>query len=117
MGQGQPLPAAPVQSNGEPAQASDSVSASVQDLVSGAAKQADEATATPPAGEKAKKDKSKATKLVYSDNEVSPEEKMAQLPRYAVAPNRQGETVLQELPAASLVGPVMGEDTIRDPAQ
>ena len=30
------------------------------------------------------KDKSKASRLVYADNEVSPEEKMANLPRYAV---------------------------------
>ena len=29
------------------------------------------------------KDKSKATRLVYSDNDISPEEKMAMLPRYA----------------------------------
>ena len=36
------------------------------------------------ADEKAgKKEKSKATRLVYSDNETSPEEKMAVLPRYA----------------------------------
>ena len=31
------------------------------------------------------KDKSKASRLVYADNEVSPEEKMAALPRYATA--------------------------------
>lgn len=30
------------------------------------------------------KDKSKASRLVYADNEVSPEEKMASLSRYAV---------------------------------
>ena len=33
-----------------------------------------------------KKDKDKSTKLVYSDNDISPEEKMAQLPRYAFVP-------------------------------
>lgn len=32
---------------------------------------------------------SKATRLVYSDNEVSPEEKMAALPRYAFNPRQQ----------------------------
>jgi hypothetical protein len=34
---------------------------------------------------KSKKDKDKPSKLVYSDNEVSPEEKMARLSRYAFA--------------------------------
>ena len=32
---------------------------------------------------KVKKEKEKNVKLVYSDNDVSPEEKMARLPRYA----------------------------------
>ena len=32
---------------------------------------------------KKEKDKSKASRLVYSDNDISPEEKMAILPRYA----------------------------------
>ena len=36
---------------------------------------------------KAKKEKDKNMKLIYSDNEVSPEEKMAQMPRYAFAPS------------------------------
>jgi hypothetical protein len=69
----------------------------LDDLVSGAAKDADKAAS---AGEskataakagtgaeekKGKKDKDKG-KLVYSDNDVSPEEKMAQLPRYAFVP-------------------------------
>lgn len=35
-----------------------------------------------------KKEKEKAIKLVYSDNETSPEEKMAKLSRYAFVPNR-----------------------------
>lgn len=34
------------------------------------------------------KDKSKATKLVYDDNEISPEEKMAKMARYAYIPDR-----------------------------
>ena len=38
-------------------------------------------------GKKAKKDKDgKSMKLIYSDNETSPEEKMARMPRYAFAP-------------------------------
>ena len=69
----------------------------LDDLVSNAANDADKAAST---GEvkipgveagagveekKSKKDKDKG-KLIYSDNDVSPEEKMAQLPRYAFAP-------------------------------
>ena len=86
--------------------------ASIDDLISSASKQADantiEAQAAPatlPANAEAPasaptpvptkedvveeksgkkdKDKSKATRLVYSDNDTSPEEKMALLPRYA----------------------------------
>ncbi len=64
---------------------------SLDDLVSGAAKDADKAvevkTEAPKTEEKkAKKEKDKNMKLVYSDNDVSPEEKMAQMPRYAFAP-------------------------------
>lgn len=69
---------------------------SLDDLVSGAANDADKATEVkselPKAEEpkheekKSKKDKDKNMKLVYSDNDVSPEEKMAQMPRYAFAP-------------------------------
>ena len=43
-------------------------------------------------GEKApkkEKDKNKSSKLVYSDNEVSPEEKMARMPRYAFTPEKK----------------------------
>jgi hypothetical protein len=52
-------------------------------------------TATPEVSEKKpKKDKEKATKMVYADNEVSPEEKMAKLSRYAFVPEKKEETVL-----------------------
>ena len=69
----------------------------LDDLVSSAANDADKAASSgevKPAAVKAgtgaeekkgKKDKDKG-KLVYSDNDVSPEEKMAQLPRYAFVP-------------------------------
>lgn len=71
---------------------------SLDDLLSGAAKDADKADTVAAhkvehkVGElneekKSKKEKDKSTKLVYSDNEMSPEEKMAQMPRYAFAPN------------------------------
>ncbi|MCJ1309369.1 hypothetical protein MMC25_003028 [Agyrium rufum] len=40
----------------------------------------------PTTEKKSKKDKDRATRLVYTDNEVSPEEKMAHLSRYAYVP-------------------------------
>jgi hypothetical protein len=85
---------------------------SLDDLILGASKQADEvalaraATETPKAVEnspdkplekptnepidekKDKKEKSKASHLVYSDHENSPEEKMARMPRYAFTPEK-----------------------------
>ena len=72
---------------------------SLDDLLSGAAKDADRAAATaeniteapkaqePQEEKKGKKDRDKSMKLMYSDNEVSPEEKMAKIPRYAFAPS------------------------------
>ena len=72
---------------------------SLDDLLSGAAKDADRAAATaenkietpkaqePQEEKKGKKDRDKSMKLMYSDNEVSPEEKMAKMPRYAFAPS------------------------------
>jgi len=63
------------------------------------------AAATPEASnKKAKKDKDKATKMVYSDDQFSPEEKMAKLSRYAFAPERKNDTVLvdaTEVPAVA----------------
>ena len=65
---------------------------SLDDMISGAARDADKAeaiaatSAAPKAdapAEEKKGKKEKKTQMVYSDNEVSPEEKMAQLPRYA----------------------------------
>ncbi|OIW23806.1 hypothetical protein CONLIGDRAFT_686037 [Coniochaeta ligniaria NRRL 30616] len=48
------------------------------------AKAAEEPAAA--ADKKGKKDKEKNTRMVYADTEVSPEEKMARLPRYAFVP-------------------------------
>ena len=42
---------------------------------------------------KSKKDKDKNNKMVYSDNDVSPEEKMAKMSRYAFVPAENEETV------------------------
>ena len=81
----------------EPSTVLSANASSLDDLVSGAAKDADKAAsavesrtqvkkaAAPAEEKKGKKDKDKS-KLIYSDNEVSPEEKMAQLPRYAFVP-------------------------------
>ncbi|KEF55406.1 uncharacterized protein A1O9_08156 [Exophiala aquamarina CBS 119918] len=81
---------------------------SIDDLISSASKQADvdAATSTAPSaqsvvplpskddvieekGAKKDKEKPKSTRLVYSDNEISPEEKMALLPRYAFTPGQE----------------------------
>jgi hypothetical protein len=55
-----------------------------------------EPTSTPaPEGATEKKGKkdSKNVRLIYGDNEISPEEKMAQLPKYAFSPDRSPATV------------------------
>ena len=79
--------------------ASEANASSLDDLVTGAANDADktaltadsktEATKTQDTqtGKKGKKEKDKSMKLVYSDLEVSPEEKMAKMPRYAFVPS------------------------------
>lgn len=83
----------------QPPNAASANATSLDDLLSGAAKDADKAAnaaetkpeAPKPAvvqeEKKAKKEKDKNMKLIYSDNEVSPEEKMAKLPRYAFVPS------------------------------
>lgn len=98
---------------------------SLDDLLSGAAKDADEAGRAAEAKantkaesaqpeKKSKKDKEKATKLVYSDNETSPEEKMAQLPRYAFVPDGKGETVLGDATTAAVTGVATGSGDVFD---
>jgi len=71
-----------------------STSAAIEELIANATREADKVE-TAHSGSKAqdkekerkpKKEKDKNTRLVYSDNEVSPEEKMAQLPRYSFIP-------------------------------
>jgi len=54
------------------------------------AAQAAEIAAAPE--KKSKKDK--PMKMIYSDNEVSPEEKMAMMPRYAFVPDGKNDTAL-----------------------
>jgi hypothetical protein len=52
------------------------------------------------AEKKSKKDKDKDIRLVYSDNEVSPEEKMASLPRYAFNPAEHSQNGVPQAVAA-----------------
>jgi hypothetical protein len=73
-------------------------------------------TTTPEATEKAeptekkpKKDKDKNTKMIYSDNEVSPEEKLAKMPRYAFVPDGKDETVLVDATEAPGVAGVVDD--------
>ncbi|KAB8073389.1 hypothetical protein BDV29DRAFT_175629 [Aspergillus leporis] len=120
MGHPVPTPGAPgAVANGEkpPGAEAIPIASSIDDLISGAAKEADQAAATaaPPTEEKpTKKDKSKQSRLVYSDNETSPEEKMAKLPRYAFVPNPLGETALEEQIPATVTGAERGPDTVFD---
>lgn len=102
---------------------------SLDDLISGASKEA-EGTApvrtdqTPDkqpkeAGEekpaRKEKEKSKPSRLVYSDNEVSPEEKMASFSRYAYTPEDKSSAVLGRV-EGTVTGPVHGPDDVADPA-
>ncbi|MCJ1470543.1 hypothetical protein MMC07_009189 [Pseudocyphellaria aurata] len=90
---------------GEHVNANSANATSLDDLLSGAAKDADRAESSmsvkaelkvedPQEDKKSRKDKDKNTKLVYSDNDVSPEEKMAQLPRYAFVPGGKDSGIL-----------------------
>lgn len=98
------------------------ISASVDDLISGAAKEAEQAAqAEAPKAEameekpaKKEKDKSKHTRMVYSDNETSPEEKMARLPRYAFVLDRKPETVLVDGITPAVSGVVRNSDDVID---
>ena len=79
---------------------------SLDELVAGAANAAAklDVNSSNPGDKKSKKEK--MSKLVYSDNEISPEEKMAGLPRYAFVPERKGETVLGNAIQATVTGVV-----------
>jgi hypothetical protein len=103
---GHTAPPAPAHGNGD---AAGDAPSSVNDLISDAAK---EATDKP-----AKKDKTKATRMIYLHDTISPEEKMSQLPRYAVDRKQfPQETVLDNGPDATVVGTIRDSDTVLDPA-
>jgi len=66
-----------------------------------------ETAAAPEVSEKkSKKEKDKAMKMVYSDNDVSPEEKMAKMARYAFISDGKDETTLAEAAEPAVTGPV-----------
>lgn len=80
----------------EPQGITSNTATSLDDLLSGAAKEADKADAKqaePQEDKRTKKEKEKSTRLVYSDNNTSPEEKMAQMPRYAFVPSGKEESM------------------------
>lgn len=91
----------------------------VDELISGAAKEAAASKTTDPSTDKpSKKDKSKPTRMIYSHETVSPEERMAQLPRYAFDRAQfPDNTVLGELPASAVTGVIRDENTVLDSAQ
>ncbi|KAI4720955.1 hypothetical protein E4T48_02832 [Aureobasidium sp. EXF-10727] len=106
-----------------PPQESGANATSVDELISGVAAQhsaksapSQQPTSTPAPekeAESAGKKSKKATRLVYSDQEVSPEEKMAQMPRYAFTPDKGGETYLAPV-EANVTGIVRGPDDVID---
>lgn len=53
---------------------------------------------------KSKKEKEKDTKMIYSDDHTSPEEKMAKMSRYAFNPEVMEETVLGDATTAAVTG-------------
>lgn len=96
------------------------IGSSVDDLISSVTNQtqAGATNGTPPTTEapverKPKKEKDKNSRLVFSDNETSPEEKMARLSRYAFTPNKKEETVLGNV-TAEVTGIVAGPDDVVD---
>ncbi|CAG8925750.1 unnamed protein product [Penicillium salamii] len=104
-------PATPVFSNGHNTPAP--VQTPIDDQVSGEKEAAKtEATEKP-----AKKEKTKPpVRMVYNHDSLSPEERMAQLPRYAWNPDHSTETVLGDVPGSNIVGAIQDSDTVLDPA-
>ncbi|KAI9816706.1 MAG: hypothetical protein M1832_004994 [Thelocarpon impressellum] len=98
-----------------PVTAAPGQAASLDDLVASAARDNAKPEAQAPEKKtKKEKDKDKAMRLVYSDEKISPEEKMASLPRYAFVPPRNEETVLGDATTAAVAGAVVGSDEVLD---
>ena len=75
-------------------------------LVPSAETKAEAKSEDAPVEKKSKKDKEKETRMVYTDNETSPEEKMARLSRYAFNPRGREETVMGDATTATVTGVV-----------
>ncbi|OJD36714.1 c2h2 finger domain-containing protein [Diplodia corticola] len=115
---------ASAQLNGHAAQASQGsipgLEQSVDDLIASAGKPS-EATKTADSERVRKEEEApkakKEVKLVYTDSEMSPEEKMAKLARYAFNPaeRQQDEKVVGSLDPP-VTGVVTGQDDVHDPS-
>lgn len=99
-------------------------SASIDELIAGAASRAGDLVSKPSAttegvlDEKpAKKEKSKASRMVYSDSETSPEEKMARLPRYAFVPECREGTFFWGATTTAVAEAVSVSDSATKPSQ
>ena len=63
----------------------------------------------PEKSEEKKSKKDKPMKMVYSDNDISPEEKMAMMPRYAFVPEGKTEAALVDAKMVPAVAGTVGE--------
>ncbi|KAJ5740487.1 hypothetical protein N7493_000359 [Penicillium malachiteum] len=120
MHMGHPVPqkvAVPSYGNGNATQDTPQVPPPSDNNVSSAAPAAGTEKPADGTEKPSKKDKSKPTRMIYSDETTSPEEKMAQLPRYAFSRDRftQETTVVSEL-GAPVTGTIRDQDTVVDPA-
>lgn len=120
-----PRPGFAPPSNGMPQQQGapppfDSNANAVDDLISSVVKESEARAANgSPAPEAVPEKKSKKseknTRFIYGDNETSPEEKMAMLPRYAFS-RPSGEDVVLGDVGGAVAGVVTGPDTVLDQA-
>ena len=65
----------------------------------------------PSSEKKGKKDKERATRMMLTDDKISPEEKMAQLPRYAYVPDGGKDTILGDATTPAVTG-VVGDQAM-----
>lgn len=97
------------------AAAVDDLIASVAGGEGGSKAQAESTPAAAPEKKARKeKDRDKAMQLVYGDNEVSPEEKMARLGKYAFDPKEHEEEAPLGPVEAAVTGPEVGENDVID---
>lgn len=123
MHMGHPIPPVPGASvpytNGEPNTETSQVGSTTDGLIPGSANEpASKTTESTDKDKPSKKDRAKPTRMIYSHETVSPEERMAQLPRYAFDRAQFPDNkALGELPASTVTGVTRNENTVLDPAQ